>query len=86
MLEFNQYQKSIKATFIIYADCEYLMEKFDGCKNNLESTSTAKMVNIFHQFFQCIQYRYLKAYKIKMRSRLHEKVLRIIKTARNEDN
>ena len=43
MLEFNQYQKSIKATFIIYADCEYLIEKFDGCKNNLESTSTAKV-------------------------------------------
>ena len=72
MLEFNQYQKSSKATFIIYADCEYLKEKFDGCKNNLESTSTAKVGEYIPSIFQCIQYRYLKAYKIKMRSRLHE--------------
>ena len=32
ILEFNQYQKSEKAPFIIYADLEYLIEKIDGCK------------------------------------------------------
>ena len=33
-LEFNQYQKSVKAPFIIYADLECILEKTDGCKNN----------------------------------------------------
>ena len=37
---FNQYQKSDKATFIIYADLECLIEKRDGCKNNSENSST----------------------------------------------
>ena len=46
ILEFNQYQKSDKAPFIIYADleCIILMEKIDGeidgFKNNPESSST----------------------------------------------
>ena len=30
ILEFNQYQKSDKAPFIIYADLECLTEKIDG--------------------------------------------------------
>ena len=36
ILEFNQYQKSDKAPFIIYADLECLIKKIDGCKNNPE--------------------------------------------------
>ena len=32
ILEFNQYKKSDKAPFIIYAHLEYLVEKIDGCK------------------------------------------------------
>ena len=32
ILEFNQYDKSDKAQFIIYADLEFLIEKIDGCK------------------------------------------------------
>ena len=32
ILEFNQYQKSDKAVFIIYADLECIIEKIDGCK------------------------------------------------------
>ena len=35
ILEFNQYQKSDKALFIIYAD-------IDGSKNNPENSSTTK--------------------------------------------
>ena len=31
-LEFNQYQKSDKAPFVIYADLECLIEKIDECK------------------------------------------------------
>ena len=30
-VELNQYQKSDKAPFIIYADIESLIEKIDGC-------------------------------------------------------
>ena len=43
ILEFNQYQKSDKAPFIIYADLEYLIETTDGCKDNSEYSSTTKV-------------------------------------------
>ena len=42
LLEFNRYQESDKAPFIIYADLEYIIEKIDGYKNNPENSSTAK--------------------------------------------
>ena len=42
ILKHNQYQKSDKAPFIIYADLEYIIEKIDGYKNNPENSSTAK--------------------------------------------
>ena len=34
ILEFNQYQKSDKARFIIYVDLECIMENIDGFKGN----------------------------------------------------
>ena len=37
ILEYNQYQRSDKAPFIIYTDLECLVEKIDGCKNNPEN-------------------------------------------------
>ena len=40
ILEFNQYQKSNKAPFAIYADREYLIEMIDGCKNITENSFT----------------------------------------------
>ena len=43
ILEINQYHKSDKAPFIIYADLECLIGKFDGCKNNPENSNTAKV-------------------------------------------
>ena len=43
ILEFNQYQNSDKSPFIIYADLECITEKIDGCKNNHENSSTAKL-------------------------------------------
>ena len=43
ILEFNQYQKSDKAPFIIYAGLECIIEKTDGCKNNPENSSTTKV-------------------------------------------
>ena len=43
ILEFNQYQKSVKAPFIVYPDFKCLIENIDGCKNNLENSSTIKV-------------------------------------------
>ena len=43
ILEFNQYKKSDKVPFLIYADLECLIEKNDGIKNNLENSSTKKI-------------------------------------------
>ena len=43
ILEFNQYEKSDKAPFIIYADLECLKENIDGCKNNPENSSATKV-------------------------------------------
>ena len=42
ILEFNQYQKSDKAPFVIYAGLECLIEKI-GCKNNHENSFTTKV-------------------------------------------
>ena len=43
ILEFNQYQKSDKAQFIIYGDLECIIEMIDGCKSNPENSPTAKI-------------------------------------------
>ena len=43
IIEFNQYKKSDKAPFIIYADLECLIEKIDRCKNNPENSSATKV-------------------------------------------
>ena len=43
ILEFNQYQKSEKAPFIIYADLECSIETANRSKNNPENSSTTKV-------------------------------------------
>ena len=43
ILEFNQYQKSDKALFVIYEDLECLIEKIDGCKNNPENSYASRV-------------------------------------------
>ena len=43
VLKFNQYQKSDKASFIIYADFKCIIEKIDGFKNNPGNSSTKKV-------------------------------------------
>ena len=42
ILEFNQYMKSDKMPYIIFADIEYLTRNLDGCTNNPENSSTKK--------------------------------------------
>ena len=61
ILEFNQYEKSDEASFIIYADLECIIEKIDGCKNNPENSSTTKVSEHIHQVFQFVQYLHLEA-------------------------
>ena len=58
IVEFNQYQKSDKAPFIIYAVTEFLIKKIDRCKNHLENSIK---FFIFHQVFSCLQYYHIKA-------------------------
>ena len=43
ILEFNQYLKSDKMPYIIYADIESLIKKIDECANNPENSSTTKI-------------------------------------------
>ena len=43
ILEFNQYQKSDKAPFIICADLECIIEKIDRFKSKRENSSATKV-------------------------------------------
>ena len=43
ILKYNHGEKSMKHTFIIYADLECLLEKISTCHNNPEKSSTAKI-------------------------------------------
>ena len=66
ILEFNQYQKSDKAPFTIYADLECVIEKTDGCKNNPDNLSTTKVNEHISSGFSHLQYLCLEAQKISM--------------------
>ena len=44
ILQFNQYIKSDKLLYIIYADLESLIKNIDECANNSEKSSTTKIV------------------------------------------
>ena len=52
ILEFNQYQKSDNASFIICADLECMIEKIDGCKNNPKDSK--KVSEHIPSGFQCL--------------------------------
>ena len=43
ILEFNQYEKSDKASIIIYEGLECIIENTDRCKNNSKNLSTTKV-------------------------------------------
>ena len=43
ILDFDQYEKSDKTLFIIYADLESIIEEIDECKINLQNSSTTKL-------------------------------------------
>ena len=60
ILESNQYQKSDKAPFVIYAGLESLIEKIDGCKNNPENPFKTKVSEHILSGLYCLQYHNLK--------------------------
>ena len=43
ILKYNHGEKSVTATFVIYADLEFLLEKMNTCHNNPEKSSTTKI-------------------------------------------
>ena len=43
ILELDQYQKSVEAPFIIYADLECIIQKIDACRNNPGNSSTTNV-------------------------------------------
>ena len=43
VLEFKQYMKSDKISYINYADIGSLIRKLDGCANNPDNSSTANI-------------------------------------------
>ena len=52
LLHLNQYRKSSKTPFIIYADLESLIKTANECTNNLEKLSITKdNMNMFHYVF-----------------------------------
>ena len=81
-LEFYKYMKSDKMTFIIYVDIELLIEKIDGCADNLENYSTTKIGD--HILCRCSMstighlITYKQTYFISW-GRLYEKVLYFFK-------
>ena len=52
-LESNEYLKSDKTQFIIYANLECIIKEIDGCKS----------IFIFHQLFYYLQCHHLKPWK-----------------------
>ena len=47
--KFNQYMKSNKIPYIIYADIAFLIKKIDECGSNPENFSTTKI----HEYISC---------------------------------
>ena len=61
ILGFNQYQKSDKPLFFIYANLKCVIKKIDGCKNNIENSSATKVSKHIPSVVQCLQYLHLEA-------------------------
>ena len=43
IIKYNQGDKSLKLSFIIYADLKCLLKKIDTCQNNPDLSSTTKI-------------------------------------------
>ena len=76
ILEFNQYRKSDKMPYIVYAHIESLIKKIGGFTNNQENFSITKVVEegIFLADIRYQKFGHLKTRFIS-RKRLYEKIL-----------
>ena len=61
ILEFNLCQKSDEASFVIYADLHFMIEKIVGCKNNPENSFTTKVGEHILSDFTISKYYDLKS-------------------------
>ena len=66
ILEFNQYQKNDKTSFIIYSDLQRLIEKIDECKNNPENPFTTSVCKDITSGFSMSTISSLKSVKNKL--------------------
>ena len=55
ILKCNYREKSLKASFIIHADLECLLEKMRSCQNNFEKSYTEKKLSIRLLVIQYLQ-------------------------------
>ena len=90
ILGFNQYMKSDKIPYIIYADIESFIKKIDGCANNPENSSTTKVgehIPCGYSMSTICKFDYIenKTYFISQK-RLYEKVLCFFKRTRKKYN
>ena len=86
-LEFNQYEKSDKAPFIICADLECLIKKIDECKSNPEISPITKIIENIPSGFSMSKISSFKSIENKQDIyRGKNYMLRIFKRACNEDN
>ena len=59
ILKFIQYQKSVKAPFIIYAYLECIIEKINWCKNYPKNSSATKI----NEHFACISISTISSFR-----------------------
>ena len=89
ILEFNKFEKSDQAPFIIHADLEWIIEKTDGCKNNSKNSSTTKVSKRIRSGFSMSTISAFRRIENKhdvCRRKNCMTVLWILKRAHNESN
>ena len=89
-LEFNQYQKSDKAPFIVSADFEWIIENIDGCKSNPEHSFTTKVSEHIPSGFSMSTISSFRSienkHNVNKSKDCIKKVLGMLKRAHNENN
>ena len=66
ILKYNYGEKSMKASFMIYADLECLLEKMHSCQNNPGKSYSEKKLSIHPLVTHCLQIFPLMQQKINL--------------------
>ena len=83
ILKYNYGEKSLKASFIIYADLECLLEKMHSCQNNPENFYTDKKTKHAPSGYSMTQQ---KTNLIVIKVKLYGKFLQRLERICNENN